>query len=175
MDKNMLEQLKKPFKEEEIEWRVQQQGPLKAGVWCMVLAYVQARAIQDRLDDVFGCLGWKDEYCFYDSNNNKNENVICKLSVWDSSKSIWVTKENGAPETQVEAFKGGISSAFKRVASSGYGIGRYLYNLDTNFAETTFDKKTRKDGWNKASIMINNQKKVYYWKTPKLPNWALPK
>lgn len=44
------------------------------------------------------------------------------------SKDKWITKEDGAAITEFESVKGGISSAFKRVASSGFGIGRYLYN-----------------------------------------------
>jgi hypothetical protein len=48
----------------------------------------------------------------------------------------------------------------KRVAASGYGIGRYLYNLDTTFAEcsATFQK-----GYTKA---LTKDKKVLYWKAP---------
>ena len=39
-----------------------------------------------------------------------------------------IEKEDGASVTDFESVKGGISNAFKRVASSGFGIGRYLYN-----------------------------------------------
>jgi hypothetical protein len=35
--------------------------------------------------------------------------------------------------TEFESIKGGISSAFKRVASSGFGIGRYLYKSRNNW------------------------------------------
>ena len=35
--------------------------------------------------------------------------------------------------TEFESIKGGISNAFKRVASSGFGIGRYLYNAKNNW------------------------------------------
>jgi hypothetical protein len=41
----------------------------------------------------------------------------------------WIEKQDGAQVTDYEAVKGGISSAFKRVAASGWGIGRYLYDV----------------------------------------------
>jgi hypothetical protein len=40
--------------------------------------------------------------------------MICRLGV--RTEQGWIYKENGASETQVEAFKGGISASFKRVA-----------------------------------------------------------
>jgi hypothetical protein len=161
---NIAKKLQAPFPQDEIEFRVQSCGVSKSGKpWAMVLAYVQARAIQRRLDDVFGWDGWTDEY------RSQNNNMICRLGV--RSDGVWVYKENGASETQVEAFKGGISAAFKRVAASGYGIGRYLYDLSESFAECQIDKPKNMSGWNKAKTKDN---KFIYWKTPMLPDWALP-
>lgn len=161
---NIAEQLQKPFPADEIEFRVQSCGLTKDGKpWAMVLAYVQARAIQRRLDEVFGWDGWTDEYRATDGN------MICRLGV--RTEHGWIYKENGASETQVEAFKGGISASFKRVAASGYGIGRYLYDLTEAFAECTLEKPRNMSGWNKA---MTKDKKTIYWKTPTLPSWALP-
>jgi hypothetical protein len=163
---NIKERLQAPFPAEEIEFRVQSCGISQGGKpWAMVLAYVQARAIQKRLDDVFGWDGWADEY------RSQNNNTICRLGV-KSSTGEWIWKENGASETQVEAFKGGISASLKRVAASGYGIGRYLYDLTESFAECVAEKPKNMVGWNKAQT---KDKKTIYWKTPTLPDWALPK
>jgi hypothetical protein len=159
----IMKQLQKPFPSDEIEFRVQSCGVSNGKPWAMVLAYVQARAIQRRLDDVFGWDGWTDEY------RSTDNNMICRLGV--RTEQGWIYKENGASETQVEAFKGGISAAFKRVAASGYGIGRYLYDLTESFAECTMDKPKNMNGWNKAKTKDN---KMIYWKTPILPEWALP-
>lgn len=156
--------LQAPFPASEIEFRVQSCGISNNRPWAMVLAYVQARAIQRRLDDVFGWDGWTDEYRAQDNN------MICRLGV--RTENGWIYKENGASETQVEAFKGGISASFKRVAASGYGIGRYLYDLTESFAECTTEKPKNMSGWNKATT---KDKKTIYWKTPILPEWALPK
>ncbi len=148
-----LLRLKSQFDYSELEWKPQSLGFSKDGKpWALILCYVSARAIQNRLDEVFGPLAWADEY------RHEQNGVICRLSVYDGSR--WITKENGSPETDVEAFKGGISSAFKRVAASGYGIGRYLYNLDTTFAECSL---TFKKGYKKATT---KDKRSLYWLAP---------
>lgn len=160
--KAIMEKLQAPFKEDEIEWKVQRCGISNNKPWVMVCAYIQARAIQNRLDEIFGCFGWADEY------RNTNNDVICRLGV--NTPEGWIYKENGASNTGYEAFKGGISGAFKRVASSGYGIGRYLYNLDEQYAECSLSKEN--GCVNKATT--KDKKNDIYWKTPKLPKWALP-
>ena len=116
--KEMMNKLQEPFEESEIEFRVGATNSDKTKG--MALAYVQARAIQNRLDNLFGVDGWSVSY------KEITAGFICSLSVKINDK--WITKEDGAAITEFESVKGGISSAFKRVASSGFGIGRYLYN-----------------------------------------------
>ncbi len=149
-----FKELKKPFDDSELEWKPQSVGIKNDEPWAMILCYVQARAIQNRLDDVFGPMNWKDEYRF------EQNGVICRLSVYCNMKKEWIAKENGSPETDIESFKGGISGAFKRVASSGYGIGRYLYELDTTFAECSINKQK---GYKKAKTKDG---KYIHWKVP---------
>jgi hypothetical protein len=149
-----FEKLKKPFDDSELEWKPQSVGIKNDKPWAMILCYVQARAIQNRLDDVFGPMNWKDEYRF------EKNGVICRLSVYCNDKKEWISKENGSPETDIESFKGGISGAFKRVASSGYGIGRYLYELDTTFAECSM---TKQNGYKQAKTKDG---RYFYWKVP---------
>ncbi|WP_346891244.1 Rad52/Rad22 family DNA repair protein [Clostridium sp. UBA3887] len=163
---DIQEELRKPFGENEVEWRVQSCGVSNNKPWAMVLCYVQARAIQNRLDYVFGFDGWKVEY----RTGSNDSNIICRISVKDS-QGEWIYKEDGASESNVEPFKGGISGALKRCASSGYGIGRYLYNLTESFAECSLEKPKDNTGWKKA---VTKDKKTIYWKIPKLPTWALP-
>ncbi|MCX8130916.1 MAG: Rad52/Rad22 family DNA repair protein [Clostridia bacterium] len=162
------EQLLTPFPAEEIEWRVQSCGITNNKPWVKVLAYVEARAIQNRLDEVFGWDGWTEEY------RNVGDNMICRLGVL--TEKGWIYKENGASNTDIEAFKGGISGAFKRVAASGYGIGRYLYNLEESYAECQLEKPSNTKGWETAKTKEKDpsQKKTIYWKIPTLPKWALP-
>jgi transcriptional regulator with PAS, ATPase and Fis domain len=62
-----LKKLKEPFPAEDIEWRIQSSGKGNSGIWALVLAYVTARAITDRLDAVCGMEGWQND--FKDSAN----------------------------------------------------------------------------------------------------------
>ena len=116
---NLLEKLREPFSKDELEFRVGATNSDKT--MGLALAYVQARAIQNRLDDLFGVNGWTTRY------KEVGAGFICSLSVKINDE--WITKEDGAPMTDFESIKGGISNAFKRVAASGFGIGRYLYEF----------------------------------------------
>lgn len=157
-----LSQLKQPFPEKDINWRVQSCGISNGKPWAMVLAYIDSRAVMDRLDDVAGTENWQDEV-----NSLENGKTFCKLSIKIDDE--WVTKTGVAGETNIEAAKGGASDALKR-AGVKWGIGRYLYHLDEDFADCTTDKK-RGDKWHKAKTKNN---KYIYWKEPSLPDWALP-
>lgn len=171
-----LMRLREPFPVDEIEWRVARCGISKKGVpWCMVLAYITARAAQERLDEIFGALNWQTEYRpgEYVDNGSVKTGIICKLSVFDGGG--WISKEDGAQCTDFEPWKGGISDAFKRVCASGYGIGRYLYYLDTTFAMADIE---RKPGYKDAGFKdASGQYKKIYWYVDTeniLPDWAKP-
>jgi len=158
---NIQEKLKRPFEAHEIEWRVQQSGEKNGKCWAMVLAYVTNRAVMDRLDEVFGVGGWKNEYLPTPSMDG----VMCGISAKIGDE--WVTKYDGAANTDIEAVKGGLSSAMKRTAVQ-FGIGRYLYNLESNFA-TVVENRTpdSKSAKTKNGTWFN-------WIAPELPNFALP-
>jgi hypothetical protein len=85
-----------------------------------------------------------------------------------------VTKWDVAEPTNVEAAKGGWSGAMKR-AGAQWGIGRYLYHLDEVFAEVTESQPVGSRNWNYARLPEKHGGGVYWWKTPGLPGWALPK
>nr|WP_317279515.1 Rad52/Rad22 family DNA repair protein [uncultured Fusobacterium sp.] len=120
---DLLKKLREPFRKEELEFRVGATNNDKS--MGLALAYVQARAIQNRLDEMFGVDGWTVSY------KEISAGFICSLSIKINDR--WVTKEDGAGMTEYESVKGGISNSFKRVASSGFGIGRYLYNAKKNW------------------------------------------
>lgn len=156
-----LKKLAEPFPENQIEWRIGQAGKKANGqVWAKCLAYVQARAIMDRLDAVVGPEGWRVSYEFIGAAG-----VICNLAIKCGDE--WVTKQDGAEQTDIESFKGGISSALKR-AGSAWGIGRYLYDLEAGFANIC-DKGTKGSYWAK-----HKEGWDYNWLPPSLPDWALP-
>lgn len=107
--------LQRPFPPLQLEWRRGYEGGPKN------LAYLTARHVQNRLDQVFGLAGWQTTFEFMGGR------MICNLSVLIDGN--WVTKADGAGDTDIEGDKGGISSAFKRAAVHT-GIGRYLYHKE---------------------------------------------
>lgn len=156
----LFKKLSEPFREEDIDWRVARAGLKRDGkVWAYVLAYIDARAVMDRLDQVLGPENWQDKY------RKEGEAFICSLGIRVDGEWIW--KEDGADETDIEAIKGGVSGSFKRVAVK-FGIGRYLYDLKESFAGIV-EKGTPNSRHGRTK-----EGQEFSWIPPKLPQWALP-
>ncbi|MEI2356278.1 Rad52/Rad22 family DNA repair protein [Mesobacillus zeae] len=156
----IMSALQAPFPSKDIEWRVSRSGANNNGKWAFVLAYVTNRAIQARLDDVFGPAGWKNSYQEF------KEGIVCTISCM--IEGHWIEKADGAEQTDIESLKGGLSNAMKRAAVQ-WGIGRYLYRLDGMFVEVFNDKR-------EGAFRVNDKKNSVsgYWFPPTLPSWALP-
>ena len=144
--KELFDALKAPFPTRVIHWRVGMTTKDKSrGI---PLAYLDARDVMKRLDDVIGPENWEDEY-----TETPSGRLICKLTL-NLDDFGRVTKSDGAGDTQVEGEKGAISDAFKRAAVK-FGVGRYLYYLSTQWVELDQNRKIKT--------------------IPALPKWALPK
>jgi len=123
-----------PFPQEAVHWRAQ--TVTKDGTRALALAYLDARNVMDRLDSVCGPENWQDEYA------SANGRTICKIGIKINNE--WVWKSDGAGDTKVEAEKGGISDAFKRAAVK-WGIGRYLYGIETPWVPCeSYEKDNKK-------------------------------
>jgi hypothetical protein len=151
---NIFEQLKRPFPEDKIHWRVGNTNAKKLGCkpWeateGSALAYVDARDVMQRLDEVMGPAGWQCRYPLSDSGLlicevglNVAQIITAKATpigeLTDTLLKVednWIWKANGAGDTQVEAEKGKCSDAFKRAAVL-WGIGRYLYYLPFSWVD----------------------------------------
>jgi len=116
----MLKELAAPFDPKRISWRVG--STTKAKDKGMALAYIDSRDVQDRLDAVCGAGGWQCRY------PHAGQKTVCEIGVKIDGE--WVWKADGAGDSDVEAEKGALSDAFKRAAVK-WGIGRYLYDLDS--------------------------------------------
>lgn len=156
-----LTRLAQPFPARDVEWRVQSCGERNGRVWAKVLAYITNRAIMDRLDSVCGPGGWRNEFREWTAGGQAG--VLCGLSIRVGDE--WVTKWDGAENTDIEAVKGGLSSAMKRAAVQ-WGIGRYLYDLEEGWAEVV------EKGMHYAKT---KEGKSFQWNPPRLPDWALPR
>ena len=124
------EQLSRPFPSKEIKTRV---GSVFSNGNGQLFVFVDARTVQDRLDEVFGIDGWNVRYTV-----SPPIGVICEITATIDGKVV--TKSDGAgfrsaPNAQQadkNDLKSAISDAFKR-AAVGFGIGRYLYEVGNIF------------------------------------------
>ncbi len=164
-----LSRLADPFPAEDIEWRVSRAGMGKSGTFCRVLAYITARAIQSRLDEVCGPENWRNEMLTV--HELRPGVVAMQVGISIRIGDEWLTKWDVSEPTNIEPAKGGFSQATKR-AGCQWSVGRYLYHLDETFAEVS---ETGGKGWNYAQLPEKHGGGVYYWKPPALPAWALPK
>ena len=144
-----IKKLSEPLPISSIDFRVQS---INKGGYATILAYKDARVDMERLDSVVGALNWKREH----ARDNKN----CIVSIWDESKSQWVSKEDTGTESNAEAEKGLASDSFKR-ACFNWGIGRELYDypviqvklnanefkVENNKAKATWDLDVKSWKW----------------------------
>jgi len=139
-----------PFPEEAVHWRVQGKAFQRDGKhYAMALAYLDARDVMDRLDAVCGPERWQSLF-----DETPKGRVICRLMIDVTGGGAWVTKSDGAGDTDVEGEKGGISDALKRAAVS-WGIGRYLYRLSSPWVACEVNdkgawKKWAEDPWQRV-------------------------
>ena len=119
-----MTELSDPFAPEAIHWRAQ--TVTRNGDKALALAYLDARDVMDRLDEVCGPTGWQSSI-----TETASGRVLCKLEIREGDD--WIAKTDGAGNTAVEGEKGGISDSLKRAAVQ-WGIGRYLYDLGNVWA-----------------------------------------
>lgn len=122
--KTIREELSRPFAPEDLEWRIQVTSRDKTSG--LAVPYVTNRAIQDRLDEVVGPENWCNEYRAW-HGNGKKEAQICGISIYFEGKGF-ITKWDGAEDSDIEPLKGGLSDSMKRAAVQ-WGIGRVLYKM----------------------------------------------
>jgi hypothetical protein len=143
----LMKALAAPFEATEVRFK----PAVVSGNRALALAYVDARVIQDRLDDVLGVTGWQDDYeCLPDGA------VVCRLRIRVGNE--WLTKVDvGGPSEQPDEGdrrKAAFSDALKRAAVK-FGVGRYLYRLPSQWVD--YDPQRRQ-----------------FVKSPVLPPHALP-
>ena len=138
-----------PFADSDIEWRFSSLNKDKTNG--LVVAYVTNRAIQNRLDTVLGIGGWKNEFVPWhaDKKNNK-ESQLCGLSIWIEERGEWLTKYDGADDSETEPIKGGLSDSMKRAAVQ-WGIGRYLYEMANVYADADNGKYIKRSEYGKLN------------------------
>lgn len=119
-----------PFDPAKVSWRVGSMNKEKTRG--MALAYIDARDVMDRFDAVCGPAGWQNRY------SHANGKTVCDIGI--NCDGEWVWKADGAGDSDIEAEKGALSDAFKRAAVR-WGVGRYLYDVDSPWVDLDQYKK----------------------------------
>jgi hypothetical protein len=141
----IIKALAAPFFPADIHWKPQ----AISGNRALAVAYLDARAVMDRLDECG--LIWSDSYEVLPGGS-----VICRLQVMIDGHPV-VKSDVGSPSEQPDdgdKMKAAFSDALKRAAVK-WGIGRYLYRLPKVWCD------------------FNPQKKQLIGQ-PQLPAWAMP-
>lgn len=142
-------ELAMPFAPEDLEWRLQR--VVEAKELGIAVPYVTNRAIMSRLDDVVGPENWYNDFKPWHGAGGK-EAQLCGISIRYGDG--FITKWDGAEDSDIEPIKGGLSDSMKRAAVQ-WGIGRVLYNMDVVFVDVEKRGKT----W---SIKNNQQERLDY-------------
>lgn len=123
----VMEQAKKileaPFPSSKIQWRVGTMSKDRSKG--SMLAYIDSRTVASRLDELLAIgVTWCSDFPV-----QTEKGIVSRITLKlpDGSE---VSRENGSEWTDTQAFKGGISGAFKRTGAM-FGIGKPLYEMDS--------------------------------------------
>lgn len=157
---NFFVKLAEPFDPTEIKWRVTHMMP--DGSRGAVIPFADPRAYTDRLNQLFTPSGWTRNYAVTAVSpvtRQKQDKfiqtgkvlvtctlTIAQLGTHTGSGEHWADEQNAMTAAEAQAFKR---------ASSCFGLGRYLYNLQAIW------------------VPLDDQGRPT--RIPALPDWALPK
>ena len=138
------EDLKKPFKADQIKQRVGSTNFDKTKG--LVLNYIDARDVMERLDEVVGFENWQTRY------KDIKGNLFCGIGI--KIGEDWVWKYDAGAESNTEKEKGEASDSLKR-AGVQWGIGRFLYDIPARWLSLeTYEYKgeTKVKGFNEQEL-----------------------
>jgi hypothetical protein len=144
---DLWSKLSAPFPPEVVSWRVgSTTGDKKKG---LALAYIDARDVMQRLDTLVGPENWQNKY------SHANGKTVCDIGIRCGQE--WVWKADGAGDSDIEAEKGALSDAFKRAAVR-WGIGRYLYSIESIWVELNERKQIQDSELPKLRRLLAGEK-----------------
>ena len=144
-------QLAAPFHSYYVGWKAQ--ATSKDKTRALAVAYIDARTVMDRLDQVVGPGNWSDTYRLISAGDGEFS-IECTLALFGVPKSDVGIAEEEDDGSQASLSKSAYSDALKRAAVK-WGIGRYLYRLKKQWV-----------GYDAARKQLTEM--------PELPAWALP-
>lgn len=122
MKNNIEEKLVELKKTINFKWRVQSAYPKSQPTMVIMIPYIDARDVQERLDTVIGASGWQNKY------EQIGNSLHCSIGIKIDNEWVWKSDRGVASQTEKE--KGEASDAFKRCAVM-WGINRDAYQVGT--------------------------------------------
>lgn len=141
----ILKKLQEPFKD--IKWRVQSATQDKRR--CIVVPYLDARQVQQRLDDVVGISGWTNTY--------EAETGTSSLGIRVGDDFMY--KSDVGTDSKIDKEKGKASDSFKRSAVL-WGIGRDVYKIGSKMLD--FDDQHKKPKTSTGKILYTPEQLSNY-------------
>ncbi len=144
----LLQHLNLPFDPALIRWKAFQTDRRSRILYGLCLPYADPRAYKDRLNELFGTDGWKNDYQI--TTLPSKIVVNCRLEIerlgsHSATGEEWTRNENARTSAEAQAFKR---------ACSCFGLGRYLYDVRGVWLE------------------LDEQRRIL--QPPPLPDWATP-
>ncbi len=128
-EKDVLAKLSTPFPAAAVSWKPQ--TLTKDKTRAMAVAYIDARDVMARLDEVVGPFNWQTkeaEVCGQHVTYLGLKHRFTGEWIWKSDLGFVGGSESENEDNQMKAAKGTASDGLKR-AGVRWGIGRYLYAL----------------------------------------------
>jgi hypothetical protein len=121
-----------PFSVGAIGWKIQKglNKDEKTGkpTRAIVVAFIDARDVMERLDQVVGAENWSDAYTLVEAPGTRLS-VECRLTVCGITKAdVGTGTKNSRDDNGDNLAKGAYSDALKRAAVK-FGVGRFLYDF----------------------------------------------
>jgi hypothetical protein len=151
----LAQALAAPFPTQAVNWKPQ--AVSKDKTRALAVAYIDARDVMTRLDEVVGAFNWQVKH------EQAGDLLVTGLAIKHPVTGEWVWKhdlgfvsgsDSENEDEQMKAIKGTASDGLKRAAVL-WGIGRYLYSLPKTWVGFDADKRQLTE-------------------TPILPLWARP-
>lgn len=129
------------------KWRVQ--SSINGRGKCIVVPYLDARQVQQRLDEVIGASNWANTY--------EAESGTASIGIRIGKEFVY--KSDVGDDTKVEKVKGKASDAFKRAAVV-WGIGRSIYQIGSKVID--FSEKDKKPMTSSGTILYTPEQLSNY-------------
>lgn len=136
LDNWVISKLAEPFPEEDVKW-LPAFGIKEPGKPTPVLAYVDARMVVNRLNEVVGAENWSDSYrevIITTEKEGKDKAVATLAGIECTLTILGVSKTDVGTISFSDEVKGAYSDALKRAAVK-FGVGEYFYGMGTKFAK----------------------------------------